>query len=57
MRTKLVFHWERSSKGFHLYKEFSPEEESVTVGNLYIRKKAIGEEAPAEITVTLIWQK
>ena len=48
----VVFEYERSTKGTHRYQEVSETTEPI-IGSLYIRKWAVGQNAPDRLTLTI----
>ena len=48
----VVFEYERSTKGTHRYQEI-PETTEPIIGTLYIRKWAVGENAPDRLSLTI----
>jgi hypothetical protein len=48
----IVFKYERSTKGAHRYQEEQEATEAI-VGTLYVRKWAIGENAPDTLTLKI----
>jgi hypothetical protein len=56
---ELVFHFEKSTKGAHRYQEVDQgghrlkPGEGATIGTLYVRKIAIGEDPPDTLSVTV----
>lgn len=49
---KIVFEYERSTKGAHRYQEKAEATEPI-VGTLYVRKWAVGNDAPEKLTVVI----
>ncbi len=49
---KLEFKYERDTKHTYRYQEVAPEGEE-KIGTLYIKKSALGNKAPATLTVTI----
>lgn len=49
---RIVFEFERSTKGTHRYQEVAETTEPV-IGTLYVRKWAVGQRAPQRIVLTI----
>lgn len=52
-KIEVNFDFERSTKGTHVFKEDADGRENEIIGKLYVRKTAIGDKAPAGITIEI----